>query len=233
MVKLLKYPHQPFLCYAMSHSGDEFWEENASAHFEPIVSRHLVDVKTLEEDEMYLFKARAKLFRFDAKSDEPEWKERGTGELKVLSNPDTHCCRVIMRRDKTLKICANHCILPCMELRATAGSTRGFVWMAPSDFTDNEIKAEILGVRFANAEIAQEFKKAFDKCKLSPHGFSNLPAKFSEKSALEPSKETGKVPGSTTPESTSKAAANQLTDRLAKLEIQSQVEKQSVDVAAH
>lgn len=38
----------------------------------------------------------------------PEWKERGTGEIKLLKHNETGKIRVLMRREKTLKICANH-----------------------------------------------------------------------------------------------------------------------------
>ena len=51
---------------------------------------------------------RAKLFRYDNDSDPKEWKERGTGECKVLKHKQTGYRRILMRRDKTLKICANH-----------------------------------------------------------------------------------------------------------------------------
>lgn len=52
------------------------------------------------------FYRRAKLFRFDKTAG--EWKERGTGELKMLQHKATGKIRIVMRRDKTLKICANH-----------------------------------------------------------------------------------------------------------------------------
>lgn len=51
---------------------------------------------------------RAKLFRFETSGDENEWKERGVGEVKILKHSDSGRYRVLMRRDKTLKICANH-----------------------------------------------------------------------------------------------------------------------------
>ncbi len=58
---------------------------------------------------------RAKLFRFDVDGDPPEWKERGTGEVKFLRHRTTKNVRLLMRRDKTHKICANHYCkaLPC------------------------------------------------------------------------------------------------------------------------
>lgn len=49
---------------------------------------------------------RAKLFRFVA--DSSEWKERGTGDVRLLQAKDTKKVRLVMRRDKTLKVCANH-----------------------------------------------------------------------------------------------------------------------------
>ena len=51
---------------------------------------------------------RAKLFRFDNDADPPEWKERGTGDVKFLRSKKTNAVRLLMRRDKTHKVCANH-----------------------------------------------------------------------------------------------------------------------------
>ena len=67
---------------------------------------HKVEVKTNEEDEDVQFKIRAKLFRFDKES--KGWKERGTGDVRILKHKETKKVRLVMRRDKTLKVCANH-----------------------------------------------------------------------------------------------------------------------------
>lgn len=67
---------------------------------------HKVEVKTNEEDEDVQFKIRAKLFRFDKES--KEWKERGTGDVRILKHKETKKVRLVMRRDKTFKVCANH-----------------------------------------------------------------------------------------------------------------------------
>ena len=62
--------------------------------------------------------SRAKLFRFDSSADPPEWKERGTGEVKFLQHKTTHNVRLLMRRDKTHKVCANHfCKSPAVLLQ--------------------------------------------------------------------------------------------------------------------
>lgn len=49
---------------------------------------------------------RAKLFRFIAESS--EWKERGTGDVRMLQHRESKKVRLVMRRDKTFKVCANH-----------------------------------------------------------------------------------------------------------------------------
>ena len=68
-----------------------------------------------------------------------------------------------MRRDKTLKLCANHAIQPWMQLKPNCGSDRAFVWSVQSDFADEEEKAELLAIRFANPENAKKFKAQVSK----------------------------------------------------------------------
>lgn len=63
-----------------------------------------------------------------------------------------------MRRDKTLKICANHFITPWMELKPNCGSDRAWVWSVLADFADELIKPELLAIRFANAESKSFYK---------------------------------------------------------------------------
>ncbi|XP_078524049.1 ran-specific GTPase-activating protein [Lissotriton helveticus] len=140
-------------------------DSNHDPHFEPIVSLPEQDIKTLEEDEEELFKMRAKLFRFASENDPPEWKERGTGDVKLLKHRERETIRLLMRRDKTLKICANHYLTPQMELKPNAGSDRAWVWNTYADYADEAPKPELLAIRFLNAENAQKFKAKFDECK--------------------------------------------------------------------
>ncbi|XP_077378327.1 ran-specific GTPase-activating protein [Festucalex cinctus] len=140
-------------------------DTNHDPQFEPIVSLPEQDMKTLEEDEEELFKMRAKLYRFASEIDPPEWKERGTGDVKLLRHKDKGTIRLLMRRDRTLKLCANHQILPMMELKPNAGSDRAWVWNTLADYADEEPKPELLALRFLNAENAQKFKVKFDECK--------------------------------------------------------------------
>uniref|UniRef100_A0A3B3SD15 Ran-specific GTPase-activating protein n=1 Tax=Paramormyrops kingsleyae TaxID=1676925 RepID=A0A3B3SD15_9TELE len=111
------------------------------------------------------FLRRAKLYRFASENDPPEWKERGTGDVKLLRHKEKGSIRLLMRRDRTLKICANHNIVPLMDLKPNAGSDRAWVWNTHADFADEHPKPELLAIRFLNAENAQKFKAKFDECK--------------------------------------------------------------------
>jgi len=126
-------------------------------------------VKTLEEDEDALFKMRAKLFRFDKPTS--QWKERGTGDVKLLQHKENKKIRLLMRREKTFKICANHYVHPLMKLEVNVGSDRSWMWSCPSDFAEEEPKEELFAIRFANSENAQKFKEKFEECqKLADSG---------------------------------------------------------------
>uniref|UniRef100_A0A673LFL6 Ran-specific GTPase-activating protein n=1 Tax=Sinocyclocheilus rhinocerous TaxID=307959 RepID=A0A673LFL6_9TELE len=164
---------------------DNVEDTNHDPHFEPIVSLPEQDIKTLEEDEEELFKMRAKLYRFASENDPPEWKERGTGDVKLLRHSEKGSIRLLMRRDRTLKICANHNIMPLMELKPNAGSDRAWVWNTHADFADEKPKPELLAIRFLNAENAQKFKMKFDECKeevrKSLEGSMNSANKVAEK----------------------------------------------------
>ncbi|KAF2028626.1 ran-specific GTPase-activating protein 1 [Setomelanomma holmii] len=136
--------------------------EEPDVDFQPVV--HLtekVDTKTNEELEEQVFKMRAKLFKFDRES--REWKERGTGDVRLLKHKENGKTRLVMRRDKTLKVCANHYVVPDMKLSPNVGSDRSWVWNAAADVSEGEPEAQTLAIRFANSENANAFKEAFIK----------------------------------------------------------------------
>ncbi|XP_792600.2 ran-specific GTPase-activating protein isoform X1 [Strongylocentrotus purpuratus] len=141
-------------------------ETSPDIYFEPIVKLKPVDVKNLEEDEEEIFKMRAKLYRYANEESPAEWKERGTGEVKMLKKRDDNNghVRILMRRDKTFKICANHYIQSHMDLKPNCGSDKAFVWNTLADFADEEPKQETLAIRFGNAENAKKFKEKFEEC---------------------------------------------------------------------
>lgn len=54
----------------------------------------------------FSLRRKAKLYRFDKEGN--QWKERGTGTVKLLRHKESQKVRLVMRQAKTLKICANH-----------------------------------------------------------------------------------------------------------------------------
>ncbi|KAH7429571.1 hypothetical protein KP509_09G056500 [Ceratopteris richardii] len=134
-------------------------EEDTGAEVAPIVKLDAVSVSTGEENEDVLIDLKAKLYRFD--KDGNQWKERGMGQVKLLKHKETAKIRLVMRQNKTLKICANHTVLPSITLQEHQGSDKTWVWHA-SDFADGELKDELFCIRFGNVENAQAFKTAFE-----------------------------------------------------------------------
>ena len=118
-----------------------------------------VEVKTGEEDEDLIFKGRAKLYRFR----DSEWKERGTGDMKLLRHKTNKKIRFILRQDKTLKIVANFIISekPLCELKPHQGSDKMFMFLA-YDCSDEEPKIEKFVIKLGNADKAKNFQKHFE-----------------------------------------------------------------------
>ncbi|KAM3084502.1 Ran GTPase binding protein Sbp1 [Clarireedia jacksonii] len=144
--------------------------ESEDVHFEPVIRlTEKVDVKTNEELEEQTFKMRAKLFKFV--NDTKEWKERGTGDVRFLKHKENGKTRLVMRRDKTLKVCANHYVVPDMKLSPNVGSDRSWVWNAAADVSEGEPEAQTLAIRFANPENANLFKEAFIKAQQDNEAF--------------------------------------------------------------
>ncbi|KAL3270695.1 hypothetical protein HHI36_021223 [Cryptolaemus montrouzieri] len=151
-----------------AENGRRFSESSDSEYdpqYKPIISLPEVVISTNEEEEEELFKIRAKLYRWAAHADPAEWKERGTGEIKLLRHTVNNNVRIVMRRDKTLKVCANHFIVPWMELMPKSGTDRAFVYSVVADFADEQPKSEMLAVKFGTVENANLFKQKFEEAR--------------------------------------------------------------------
>lgn len=118
-----------------------------------------VEVMTGEENEEAVFKQRCKLYRFDTES--KEWKEKGTGELKVLKHKSNDVYRILMRRDQVLKLCANHRITPDLKLEIHA--EKQVRWHAQDYSEGNDGKHELLAARFRSEADAKSFKDVVEK----------------------------------------------------------------------
>ena len=95
--------------FASALSGDIDLNPKAGREifFKPSVKLpEKIDLQTGEESETTLFCSRSKLYRFD--KDINAWKDRGVGDVKILSNEGTGRFRVIMRREQVLKVIFPH-----------------------------------------------------------------------------------------------------------------------------
>ncbi|WWC89579.1 uncharacterized protein L201_004504 [Kwoniella dendrophila CBS 6074] len=157
----------------MADTTEQVGAEEHDPQFEPVIKlTEQVEAKTHEEDEEVLFKMRAKLFRFAKES--LEWKERGTGDVRLLKHKEgSQKIRLVMRRDKTLKVCANHIISSDMKLSPNVGSDRSWVWNVAADYAEGEAAPETLAIRFGNSENANLFKTAFEDAQTANAGSSS------------------------------------------------------------
>lgn len=134
-------------------------------HVQALVHLEKIDISKQEENEEELFQMRAKLYRYYTdEKDGSSWKERGVGELKIMKHKANGIFRIVMRRDKTLKLCANHAITSDMDIKPHMGGEKALIWSTPSDHADGEAKAEMLCVRFGKPESATAFKEKFEEC---------------------------------------------------------------------
>lgn len=131
--------------------------------FKPLVKLEEVEVKTGEEDEDVLFKARCKLYRFIAET--KEWKEKGAGEIKVLKRKETtNVFRILMRRDQIFKLCANHRITSDIKLEIV--NEKQVRWHAQDYSEPGEGKHELLTAKFRHDDEAKQFKAEVEKAQV-------------------------------------------------------------------
>lgn len=133
-------------------------EDECQAEFKPVVQLAEVETVSGEEAEEALCDVKSKLYRFDHSSG--EWKERGVGQLKLLRHRENDRVRLLFRQEKTLKVRANHVVMPGTNLKPHSGSDKALVWSAV-DFS-GEQATELFCIRFASPERALEFKGKFE-----------------------------------------------------------------------
>ncbi|OAD60504.1 E3 SUMO-protein ligase RanBP2, partial [Eufriesea mexicana] len=135
-------------------------EQDPMPDFVPVIPLPAeVEVTTGEEGQETLFCGGATLYRYVNN----EWKERGTGNVKLLKDEEGKV-RLLMRRKQVLKVCANHYLTPDMELTAKSNSEKAWLWGA-CDYADGELKLEKFCIKFKTVEESISFKEHFDKAK--------------------------------------------------------------------
>ncbi|KAJ8686803.1 hypothetical protein QAD02_022597 [Eretmocerus hayati] len=143
--------------------------ENGEEHdpyFEPIVPLpDAIEVRTGEEEEEKVFCERGKLYRYDQTT--KEWKERGTGEMKLLHHVQHGTYRLLLRREQVHKIVCNLLVTADLEFRELNSSDRAWMWAAMNYAEPDNPEVEQLAIRFKTPELAQNFKQAVDKAQLA------------------------------------------------------------------
>lgn len=180
-------------------------EAECKAEFKPVVKLEQLDdaqVTTGEENEDILFEAKSKSYRFT----DGEWKERGVGPLKLLQHKESKKIRLLHRRDKTLKICANFFVQPEVSVSEHQGSdkARVFTTMDCSDGDEAPIMVNMC-VKFGSVEKAELFQEEFEK-------------------AQKVMEEIAKTEGAESKEEEEKAAADvdALADKVAETKVESE-----------
>ncbi|PNT30841.1 hypothetical protein POPTR_006G102400v4 [Populus trichocarpa] len=135
-------------------------DEDTGAQVAPIVKLEEVPVTTGEEDEDAILDLKAKLYRFDKEGS--QWKERGVGTVKLLKHKESAKVRLVFRQSKTLKICANHLVLPTINVQEHHGNDKSCLWHA-ADFADGELKDELFCIRFPSVENCKTFKETVEE----------------------------------------------------------------------
>jgi Ran-binding protein 1 len=84
--------------------------------------------------------------------------------VKLLQNKESRSIRLLLRQEKTLKLCMNHKVHPEIELVANAGSDRSWTWRT-MDYSSEEGEKQTFALRFKDAEAAIAFKNEYDTCR--------------------------------------------------------------------
>ena len=143
-----------------AEGGEGGADDECQAEFKPVVQLAEVETVSGEEAEEALCDVKSKLYRFDHSSG--EWKERGVGQVRLLRHRENDRVRLLFRQEKTLKVRANHVVMPGTSLKPHSGSDKALVWSAV-DFSGDEQATELFCIRFASAERALEFKGKFEE----------------------------------------------------------------------
>lgn len=150
-------------------------EEEAKVEFTPIIKLEKVETTSGEEEETILHEERSKVYVFaeamlDKGTGNLSWLNKGVGQVKVLKHKENSRIRLLMRQEKTLKICINHFLDPKIKLQPNAGSAdTSWVWKA-FDFSNGETLEETtFAIKFKKPEEAklfgEKFKEAQDENK--------------------------------------------------------------------
>lgn len=120
---------------------------------------HLPDAA---KDERIVMSLRCRMYRFD--TEDSEWKERGTGQIRMLQGNVTKKVRLVMHRDALLKICANHYIASGMKIQTYKDNGKAVMYgPAPPDKEAHIESPSLILLRFKSTKDCDLYTKTFEK----------------------------------------------------------------------
>lgn len=120
-------------------------------------------VETFDETALFdiVWEAKAKLMRFD--EGENQWKERGSGDAKIMKSKKIGTHTFILRREGVGKLGAQHLIQKGMSCMISPKANNAVLWIALADICDEpEGWRERFFIKFSTPETATAFKTQFD-----------------------------------------------------------------------
>ncbi|KAK2142023.1 hypothetical protein LSH36_1004g00006, partial [Paralvinella palmiformis] len=115
-----------------------------------------------EQGNEKLFGEQGKLYVNNSES--KEWKERGIGEIQILKDNTKATYRILMLREQSQKVCADHCLTKNMKLLRMDGNKKSWCWFAEDFMNESELCIKQFSVRFKTEEVSSNFRKVFDEC---------------------------------------------------------------------
>ena len=99
---------------------------------------------------------RSRLYRWR----NSEWKERGTGEIKILRHKQSKKIRCVLRQDKTLKPVSNFVVAedPLCVLKEHQGSDKMFFFTA-YDCSEDPFQIEKFVLKFVDVSWSFDFEE--------------------------------------------------------------------------
>lgn len=86
--------------------------------------------------------------------------------MKILHHPERGTYRFVLRREQVHKLVLNQLLRADLELRKLNSSNQAYCWGGMNYAEESGGNLEELAIRFKNEQIAEQFVKAVDECRV-------------------------------------------------------------------
>ncbi|CAI5759922.1 unnamed protein product [Candida verbasci] len=143
---------------------DKVPEEETGGDFAPVasLSNEKVSSETGEENEDLQFTVRAKLMEYNKENKEDPYKNKGVGELKILTNKSTGKSRILLRADGSFRVLLNTSISKSISYTKLGNAN---LITIPTIDPNDTTKLITYVIRVRNAKDGEEMLKKIDELK--------------------------------------------------------------------